>query len=346
MNNVTFSLEKGFRIFQKEINFFHFFMVQFEIGNQHIKSGDYTFQIYNKNIGHSLKKIFIDTENQRIVTYNSHEDPLVYEDGIYYICFQIEIDLLKQLKNDSKILFLNSSNHIISEATVCDLNEKYLKYDGTHYSSIFEKKITTTKDCFLTLHLGNKLGEYKEERLFFKSNTFFDFSEYIKKYEYIGLQCSYENEEPEIEEKHIVIGQKGIHLSGFLKINKNLIINPPLFFKPEYQKEYDKKDFKLINSIEELLLFYIKNNKKPNYFESTLSFLLPGYLNQLTYNQDGIYSDNKISKKNHFVLEVCKKCSKNYKCLQVIPSGLSEELFKKNIVLEDQNNCTIYTKLL
>ncbi len=346
MNKITFSLEKGFRVFKTETNFFHFFMVQFEIDEKNINNGDYSFQILNDNIGKQHKNIYIDKNKKRIITYNSHEHPLVYEDNKYYICFQIDIDLLKKLKGESKISLYSSQNKTVATTTVFDLNEKYFKYDGTHYSSLVDNKITTKKECFLTLHLGDKDGEYSEERFYFKANDFFDFSDYIKKYEYIGLQCSYEDEEPEIEEKHIIVGQKGIYLSGYLKIGNNITIQPPLFFKQEYQKEYLEKDFLLINSLTELFEFYLKNNNKPKYFESTLNFLLPGYLNQLTYNQDGIYSNNQLSKKNHFVLDVCKNCDKNYKCLQAIPSGLSQELFKKNIFLEHHQDCNIYTKIL
>ncbi len=321
-------------------------MVQFEIDESKIKNGDYSFEITNKHIGNQVKKIHIDTIKNRIITYGSHEDPLVFDNKKYYICFQIEIDLLKKLKGESTISLYSSKHSLIAETNVVDLNEKYLKYDETHYSYLVDNKITTKKECFLTLHLGNKNGDYSEERFSFKANDFFDFSEYIKNYEYIGLQCSYEDEDPEIEEKHIIVGQKGIFLSGYLKLANGTIVEPPLFFKQEYQKEYLLKDFKLISSIDELLLFYSLNNKNPRYFESTLNFLLDGYLNQKTYNQDGLYSDKPISKKNHFVLEVCKNCDKNYKCLQVIPSGLSQELFKHNIYLENNLDCKIYTKIL
>jgi hypothetical protein len=346
MSNITFSLEKGFRVFKEETNFFHFFMVQFEIDASKIIDGDYTFKVLNKNIGQQTKDIYIDTKKQRIITYNSHEDPLVYENGKYYICFQIEIDLLKKLEGDSIISLFNNKTNIIAETNVLNLNEKYFKYDGTHYSYLIDNTIVSKKECFLTLHLGDKNGEYSEERFPFKANEAFDFSEYIKKYEYIGLQCSYEDEDPEIEEKHIIVGQKGIYLSGYLKLENGEKLEPPLFFKEEYQKEYSIKDFKSINSIEQLLEFYSALNKKPRYFESTLNFLLSGYLNQRTYNQDGLYSDKPISKKNQFVLEVCKNCDKNYKCIQVVPSGLSQELFKQNLFLENHSDCNVYTKIL
>ncbi len=345
MSKITFSLEKGFRVFKEETNFFHFFMVQFELHQSKIVDGDYFFEIRNNQIGTQVKKIYIDTKQNRIITYNSHEDPLVYENKTYYICFQIEIDLLKKLKGESIISFYSTKKDLIAESKIIDLSEKYLKYDGTHYSSLVGNTITSKKECFLTLHLGNKNGSYSEERFSFKANNFFDFSEYIKKYEYIGLQCSYEDEDPEIEEKHIIVGQKGIYLSGYLKLDGKTL-EPPLFFRKEYQKAYSINDFKKISSIDELFKFYVSKNTKPRYFESTLNFLLPGYLNQLTYNQDGLYSDNPISKKNHFVLEVCKNCPKNYKCLQTVPSGISSELFKKNIFLENHQSCDLYTKLL
>lgn len=346
MDKITFSLEKGFRIFKSEINYFHFFMVQFEIDSKKINTGDYLFKISNDNIGIKDKKIYIETEQGKIITYNSHEDPLVYENNKYYICFQIETELLRKLIGKSHISLYSIKNELIAETIIFNLNDKYLKYDGTHYSQLLGNTIHTKKACFLTLHLGDKDAIYSEERFPLNSNEFFDFSEYLKKYEYIGVQCSYEDEDPEIEEKHIVIGQKGIYLSGYLKLDNNIKIEPPLLFKEAYQKEYLEKDLLLVNSLNDLLNFYLKNKRKPRYFESTLNFLLPGYLSQLTYNQDGLYSTNPISKKNHFVLEVCKNCNKNYQCLQAIPSGLSQELFKKNIFLDNSNDCDIYTKIL
>lgn len=336
---ITFSLEKGFRIFDQNINFFHFFMVQFSISKKEITSGNYTFSLNNHFFSYNTE-IIIDLNKDRVVTLNSHEDPLVYDSYNYYICFQIEEPILKKLDGLSTIQLIHNNNSIAT-TTIKDLAKLAQKYDGTHYSKLNNTHITTNKNCTLTLHLGNTNGEYREETLDFKANTEFNFKDYLKLYEYIGLQCSYEDEIPEIEEKHIVIGQKGIFLSGFLKIDGKKI-TCPLPFKEEYQKEYDSSDFICINKINELINYYNETNKTPRYFESTINFLLPTYISSDTYNQDGIYSTNKIDKKHQFLLEPCKQCKHNFKCLQAVPSGLSSQLFKKNVAISNPTECEVF----
>ena len=353
---ITFSVEKGFRFFDNGVSFFHYFMIQFEVPKTYINSKTYYFSLTDEQNNELYSKnIIIDLVNKRIITPNSHEDPLVEDSNNFYICFQIDSEILSTINKPCVASFLEESinNSLpqnknmtpIASYHLPSLSIIYEKYNTEHYSSIIDStKIMSKKDCALTLHLGDSDGIYSEQYFSLEKNSFFDFKEYIQKYEYIGVQCSYENEKPEIEEKHIIVGQKGIFLSGVLYNEDNKIM-PPMPFITKYQKHYIIDDFILVNSIDELISYYKKNNLKPRYFESNLYFLLPSYTKSLTYNQDKLYSIKELNKKNHFLSDVCKNCIKNFKCLQAIPSGLSSELFKINIMLENNSDCPIF-KLL
>jgi len=347
--NIIFSIEKGFRFLETGISLFHFFMIQFEINKNLIKNNFYRFSLVDKNRQEIYsKEIFLDITKKRIITPNSHEDPLIEDKNNYYICFQIENELLPNFTEELDVFFYEKDKNLlklISFANVGVLFKIYDRYNGEHYSKIInEYQIVSKKDCSLTLHLSDSNAEYLEQYFQLKANEIFSFKDYIQKFEYIGVQCSYENENPEIEEKHIIVGQKGIYLSGYFYDN-GVKIMPPLLFLQKYQKEYKLSDFVKINFIDELINFYQSRKIKPKYFESDLNFLLPGYLEGPTYNQDKLYSDKKPTKTHQFLLECCKICPHNFKCIQVVPSGLSSELFKKNIAIEKPNDCKIFNLL-
>jgi hypothetical protein len=347
--NIIFSVEKGFRFFEDGISFFHFFMIQFGVEKALIGNKDYYFSLVNENNQEVYSKdIFIDLTKHRIVTPNSHEDPLVEDDNNYHICFQIDSELLSTLVTPCQALFYEKTSSglkLLSSASVGILSDIYNRYKTEHYSQIVNNhQLISKKDCPLTLHLGDSDGNYSEQYYNIKAGEVFDFKKYIQDFEYIGVQCSYENEIPEIEEKHIIVGQKGIYLSGYFHDGENKIM-APLPFMEHYQKKYESSSFTKVDSIEELLEYYETRKIKPKYFESFLYFLLPTYLKKATYNQDKVYSNKNPQKKHHFLSEICKNCPSNFKCLQVVPSGLSSELFKKNIMLEEHTECEIF-KLL
>jgi len=342
-SKVSFSVEKGFRYFSNKVSFFHFFMVQLQIDKKEVVDGYYLFKLLslNNNLVYS-KKIQIDSLNNRIITHNSHEDPLVQDEYFYYICFQIDSEKIIDFNENLNFCFQSESGNLIFSKIIEPLSPIYNKYTTRHYSKIIDNyNLVSDKDCIFTLHLGDRYGKYSEESFLLLAGETFNFFKYIQQYSYVGLQCSYEHESPEIEEKHIVIGQKGIYLSGFAKI-ENKKISSVLPFNEKYQQEYSIEQLTEITSIDELI-FYYKNNKiKPKFFESNLFFLLPQYQNALTYSQDGLFSTKKTNGKTHFFLDVCKNCDKNHKCLQIIPSGLSLELLRKNITLENNSECNIY----
>jgi hypothetical protein len=350
MSNVIFSVEKGFRFFQDGISFFHFFMVQFGVPKQLIGNKNYYFSLVdedNKEI--YSKDLFIDLIKFRIVTPNSHEDPLVEDTENYHICFQIDSELLSTLNTPCNVLFYEKENKelkLISSSHVGKLSDIYNRYKTDHYSEIINNhQLVSKKDCPLTLHLGDSNGNYSEQYYNIKAGEIFDFKQYINDFEYIGVQCSYENEIPEIEEKHIIVGQKGIYLSGYFYEDESNIsskIIPPLPFIEHYQKKYSKLDFVKVNSIDELIEHYEERGVIPKYFESNLHFLLPTYLTGSTYNQDRIYSNKQPQKKNHFVLDTCQNCPLNSRCVQIVPSGLSAELFKRNMIIDDFTECDVF----
>lgn len=350
MNNVIFSVEKGFRFFQEGVSFFHFFMVQFGVPKKLIGNKDYYFSLVDENNNEIYSKdIFIDLVKFRIVTPNSHEDPLVEDSDNYHICFQIDSELLSTLNQSCSVLFYEKNNKdlkLLSSSHVGQLADIYNRYKTEHYSEVINNhQLVSKKDCPLTLHLGDSKGNYSEQYYNIKAGEIFDFKKYIQDFEYIGVQCSYEHEVPEIEEKHIIVGQKGIYLSGYFyenESNLSSVIRPPLPFIEHYQKIYNKNEFLKVNSINEFIGHYKLNKNKPKFFESNLNFLLPTYLKESTYNQDKVYSDKKPQKKNHFLLETCQKCPLNSRCVQVVPSGLSAELFNRNMTIESCEDCHIF----
>lgn len=340
LSNFSFSIEKGFRTLQSSDLFFHFFMIQIPISKQKIQTGHYYFSLSHQNpkIDYT-KSLWIDIEKKIIITENSHEDPLIESDTDYFICFQIDIAILKQLKN-SITVFFQQKEDILFTHHFENLSQYYTNYFHKHYSSIQNYSIISQKDCILTLHLSSN-NHYEEKIFTLNNHQPFDFKNYIQKYDYIGLQCSYENETPEIEEKHIIVGQKGILISGYFYDNGKKIM-PPFLFQEHYQKKYSSSEFILINNIENLIDYYHKKSLKPHTFESQFEFLKLGYESQLTYNQDKIYSNLPLKSQKHYQLNICKNCSQSFRCLQTVPSGLSYQLMQKNITLEEYRDCQIY----
>lgn len=339
----SYSLEKGIRILETSTRSFNFFMIQIEVPTT-IGSGNYIFSLLDENhINYYKRQISIDLTNRTIITEGSHEDPLVIDDGTIYLCFQISESLLFTLEPKKYIVeFKNRKNELIYSSVLEDITAMKEKYFQENFSKLMDYKTLTTKDAILTLHLGSKNGIYSEDFFSQKKGNEFSFKHLIKEYEYIGIQYSYTDEIPEIEEKIIIVGQKGINLSGIYKTKNGEIITSPFGFLPEYQRVMEEWELKELNSLGELKEYY-KNNRA-YIFEISYDFISENYLKFNTYSQNGLYSlkKNRI-KKLHTENSCCTNCPYRSECLQVVPSGLSNDLLKSNLGLEEHKECEIFS---
>lgn len=360
MKTIDFAIERGFRLFKDEIQYFHFSMIQIKIDKILVPDGDYFFhllddqqqQIYSKNIK-------IDSINHRIITPNSHEDPLVEDNNEYMICFQLWDEDLKGLQpqhdhsSSFGLLFENEQKiHLIYEENIGNIYQIFTppKNQLSHVENMYS--LYSDKDCIFRCHLGDEEGNYEEKEHYLKANERFDFKSYLN-YPYLGLQCSYENESPELEEKHIIIGQKGMTLSGnYIDENKEeyeallpfdkkyQTVYSPL--KLENQNEYGRyqqEKWSKVNTIEELLSFY--ENKTIHFFETTLEFIKEQYGNKKTYGLNKLIT-SQYEGRNHLSLTCCEECVHNSKCIQIVPSTISPLVFKKNLDLFEVEDCKIY----
>lgn len=363
---INFAIEKGFRIFKNETVYFHFFMIEVSIEKDKIHTGNYSFLLKDKQNKQLLsKRIYIDILNERIVTNDSHEDPLVCTDSHYLICFQIEHHQLQLLQNlNAQISFIDEqySQFLIKNHDVPSMNSFFNRYQKQHYSTIINNfNIISKKPCVLHLHLGKHDGSYYEQEFILSENTAFNFRNFVKNHAYVGVQCSYEKEYPEVEEKHIVIGQKGMALTGVLFDGKNYHY-PPLSFNNHYASQYImdvqhvdnnyinnycQEDWKECNTIFQLVEYYMQPEVKKYFFESNFDFLFPHYSKNNTYGCAKVYSSLPAPKKIHFDLDVCRSCPLKTQCLQAVPSALSYSLFKMNIAKDENQycDCIVYKML-
>lgn len=363
MKNIDFAIERGFRLFENEVNFFHFYMIQIKIEKLKIVEKNYEFQLLNENseIVYS-RKIIIDKNKNRIITPQSHEDPLVFDKDFYMICFQLWDNAFYNLKgNQFSMIFRNEYNVIINETIPFDLKELFKNPDEkiSNIESVYF--LTTNEDCIFRFHLGDEIGNYSEQEMKLEAGQKIYFKNYLE-HPYLGLQCSYENKIPELEEKHIIIGQKGMTLSGDYYSKENILYSPLLPFKNEYkilyiedssdlliskemqelEKKYPvikKEKWNKINTIKELIDF---NQSKPIFFyEIDANFIENQYKLKNTYGLNKTYT-SKDSKKHHIDLELCQNCKVRSLCMELIPSGLSHDLFKENLFKEEVEECKIY----
>lgn len=380
MKDIDFAVEKGFRLFKEGISFFHFFMIQVKIAVHALPDETYRFSLRQKA---NQKEVFtidivIDSINHRILTPGSHEDPLVSDEQkeYYLICLQLPQDKLDEFKDialEVALFSLKDNREVLAYSALPNLHQAFLQYTKKHFSKLVDPyEIQTEKDCIFRLHLGDEQGNYQEKQWTLKAGETFYFKDYLQDYPYIGLQCSYENEVPEIEEKHIVIGQKGMTLSGnywFLPENeinnnihtqKGILFHALLPFNKTYQILYysasednlpedannyalcKKENWQCTNSIKEVLNYYAE--KKVSFFESTIEFLEPQYRQYPTYGiaKNITTIEKKHSSVFHLDLPVCRNCQNNHKCIQMIPSGLSDRLYKENLLIEEVTECRIY----
>lgn len=365
---ITFSIEKCHRLFKDKETNTHFFVVQFYIDkNRLLDLAQYKLIFFKEDNIIFNYDILINKLEKKVYSTNGLlcVDPLIETKKLYNITFHIPPEIFEQLKkiNNLNVKMLDFSNKTIIERDIQNIKSLFSNEDrfsiDSWYCHLVEdnNKIyaISERDCNLTMHLGSNDKKYKEEDYFLKANEKFLLSKYIGKYSYIGVQCSYEDIEPEVEEKHILIGLNGMYISGNLKLDFSEI-HPIFNYNPKYQQIYeieekilfDKnkyKSFVEISSIDNLLLYYIQNNIRPFVFPCDYDFIIQHYSINSTYNQDKLFSSNKNPAHSHTISQNCSNCPLKSECLQVVPSGLSKELFKRNLSLEEYSECDIYNLL-
>ena len=334
------SIETCLRWLQSETTRVSFLTLQIPLNKKLI---DYdncltaTVKHKNQTIWRQILYIYSD----KIVFLDSHEDPTLQDENIVFVNIHLPDFLLKD-KPDSLEFKIEQNNtvHFLKQLDKLPYEQLF----HTLHSKIEDDCILSDKDCQLTFHLGESSSQYHEEEFFLKANFSFNFKKYLKDYSYIGVQCSYENQSPEIEEKHILKGQKGIYETASI-VDKNLKYNSSILFSEKYLNIYDiseMKNFKKILSIDEIV-FYHKDNPI-QFFEIDYQFLVHTYKSSLTYSQSNLYTEKQTKGTFHIDNQVCLQCNQKSICMQTVPSGLSYDLMKENIRLEESEHtkCRIY----
>lgn len=358
MNNIDFAIERVFRFFENEKKTFECYVVQMTIKKSSISTGNYQFIV--KDINNILiyeVKLFMDIENNKVIERSSHEDPLITTPNDYLVCLQLSLETLSSISGEVNISFGKYNHTPLLMHNIKEINKIFCIHKLTRaYSSIInDYYIVSKKDCILRIHVGSRQGKYHEEEYQLKSNELFYFKEYLNNNAYIGLQCSYEKEETEIEEKYIIIGQKGMVASHDLW-DGELIYQPLLPFVEKYKTLITESDIKVDNSlycytnyvedtIKEVenidhLLNYLKD-RPLLFFETNINFIKPQYIKKNTYGLNNTYS-KQINKIRHINSQLCMQCKNNTKCLQIVPSGLSKNILKENSAIDNETECRIY----
>lgn len=354
---ITFSLEKGHRYFNQSEAFYNFLVVQFYIQQERIMNNETYHFIFikNENILYNYD-ITIHKDKKQVHSKNGllFVDPLIEADSLFNITFHFPLDIFEKIKSfqDIKVQLVDMNNNVLMEKSINTL--KNIFHDIEHafskvswFSQIIQENenicITSKRNCTLTLHLGDDKKNYHEREFYLKENQCFSLLEYIGKYSYLGIQCSYEDIEPEIEEKFILVGLNGMSFTGILQTNKGYI-HPIFNYQPQFQQHYKGNElaFTEVFSINDLISHYNHYRHKPIVFPCDHEFIAKHYTKNSTYNQNLIFSANPPPIHPHTISENCQNCSFKSECLQIIPSGLSKELFKKNIALEKYQDCTIF----
>lgn len=346
---ISFSLEKVTRYLNNKHEKFICVAIQLEFNNDLIKTGNYSYKIKSKNYIYE-KNLYLDIENKKIQTIFSHEDPLILTDNSVLIA--LHIDIKEKILNEEFEIEFNKSNKVIY-SNILSLPTDIKNYIDKDFSRLEDFSVSSLIDCTLRIHKGSENSIYSEEEYELKATTNFNFKDYIDKYEYVGVQLSAKINNVELEEKYIPIGQKNMSLSNdyyadniiYYSLIDNIEKYKKLCFKDNEIKEKKyfkqiKETWKELGSINELLE-YVKN-KKVHFFEIDINFIKNQYINKFTYGINKTYSKKNFKNIKHIDLELCLNCDKNYKCLQLVPSGLSYDLYKENIAQVETKNCRIY----
>lgn len=338
MKKTIISIENCIRFFT-EPERSSFLTFQICIDKKHLTSKIYHLKV-SGDLQTILEQQFLIGQHS-ITFHGSHEDPILQDDKYVFLSIHLGSQLLKH--QPEKITIQIIQDHFLYEEVFENL--PYISLFDTLYSQIVENTVTTTKECSLTFHLGQSNSDYHEEQFLLKIGESFDFSHYLPLYSYIGVQCSYEDVFPEIEEKFILKGQKGIYETGTYQDLNHLYVSQ-LPFSNKYINHYNSQNitpstFNLVNIIDDILNYHQTHTIQ--YFESDHDFLKEHYKNNLTYSQSNLYSHKKLKGIIHTEQEVCHDCPYKAICLQVVPSGLSYDLLKENIAKSSHQDCRIFT---
>jgi len=340
MKKFNIATEKGIRYLEEDNVLFYFIAIEFIFKKEDLKSGNY--QIIYKSNNHVFFKqnLQINVLNKSVKIQNSHEDPLIESEEYFFVCGQLTNSILENNKVNSDIeCFFYFNDELLRKETINNEILSYLfSFNDWRSRLINEKEIYTNDKCMVRMHLGKKNKEYKEEEFEVNEKSKISFANYLLDYDYVAVQCSYDVDY-DLEEKHVLKGLKGICNSDYLEEN-NETYYPIIPFSKKYANK-SKNNYILINKINDLLKFYEENLHYVNLtFEMDEKFLLPFYKKYKTTSIGKIYSSLN-SKKNHLDGNCCELCNEKSKCLQLVPSGLSESLFRKNLLVENFENCYI-----
>ena len=335
MHKISLSIENCLRWLEKEIVKTSFLTFQIPIPENSLSADFLKAKVYALD---AIWEQTLQVNSDKVIFIDSHEDPILKRDGFIFLNLHLEVSLFYN-KPKEIILEITQNSLLIHRESLFNL--PYDRLFNQLYSKIEGFNILSKKDCNLTLHLGDSQAMYHEEQFELKNNVPFNFQSYIKDYSYVGVQCSYDQDSPEIEEKHILKGQKGVYETAIYKKTYYSCLPCSEKFLNHYGA--NNTQFKEINSIDELITYYHSN--QPHSFYMDYHFLINHYQSHLTYSQNNIFSSKPLKGKIHLDNMVCQQCSKKSACMQAVPSGLSYDLFKLNIALNDPEECSIYNLL-
>lgn len=337
MPKTILSIENCIRFFKTGIQRDSFLTFQIPILKKLISTSDFFLKIFAED-SLLLEQNFL-INKDKIVFLNSHEDPIIQSSDTVFLSIHISKELLHK-KPDTINLEISDTKQIVYNEQFNNLPYKSL-FDSLNSEIVNDLFIKSNQDCDLTLHLGNAQSKYTEEHFVLKKDELFDFSSYLSQFTYIGVQCSYESKSPEIEEKFIIKGQKGIYETGTYK---NAYVSQ-LAFKNVYINQYDEFNqpelkFKEVYSIDEVINFH--QSFPIHYFQTNFYFLIEHYKNNTTYSQSNLFSSKKLRGVVHTSNDICHHCPSKAVCLQIIPSGLSYDLFKENLSKSQPVECRVF----
>lgn len=337
MKKFNLAIEKGKRYFENETVCFYFLATEFIFKKEEIISGHYQFIFTNNNEPFFIQNLTIDVDSRKVIIEKSHEDPLIESEDYFFICGQLTSDLIKEEYQQIQCSFLRD-NHLIQTQTLNSQQLQPLFLLNQWNSHVEEYKVKTSQDCIVRVHLGKNDASYYEEQFNLEKNQCFDFEKYLPDHEYVAVQCSYETE-IDVEEKHVFKGIKGIYNSCYYQDQEQYI---PIFPFAKKYTQTQQHGWTKISNINDLILYYQNNpSETRKTFEMDEKFILPYYKKSKTSAIGKIYSENS-SKICHIESNICEQCYKKSECMQLVPSGLSEKLFKKNLMVESFENCSIY----
>lgn len=328
-----------------------FRMLQYELKHEDLPSGRYEFSMTD-SCGRTTKKtISVDRLGKRVETEGSHEDPLVETDFGCLLCYQMDEEEYARLPfGDCAVKLVSEFGRTILERIEKDVRKRFGNAKEARFS-VEGFSARSSENCFLTMHVGGEDGSYSELRFRLPADCEFGFESYLAN-PYVGIQCSYEKEAPEVEEKFIVVGQKGLRTSGdYLdesgriyespfesgKEWKTLYASPKAMVLPKGYARVVREEWVKASSVDELLEYGFGEPC----CEASYVLLAERRAKVETYGVGKVYSTNMGVGRSHAESEFCFGCGMEAKCLQCVPSGLSGAVMKENANKNDFSQCRI-----